>query len=145
MNTIVERFKSQFSTWNSEVIEGLDELYCDRVVFVDPVHRVQGLGALKEYFLKTQAGLNYCEFIFNAEVVANSQAMLVWDMVYSHKKLNQGEKISLSGSSWIVWSDADDGKVSYHQDFYDLSAMVFDHVPILGRVSKSIKRRIANA
>jgi hypothetical protein len=34
------------------------------------------------------------------------------------------------------------GKVRYHRDYFDLGAMLYEHLPLLGSLVKTIKRRL---
>jgi hypothetical protein len=36
-------------------------------------------------------------------------------------------------------------KVVYHRDYLDLGAMLYEQLPLLGRVIRSLKNRAANA
>jgi hypothetical protein len=63
-------------------------------------------------------------------------------MTYEHKALNRGKAITIEGHSLIKGND--DG-VYYHKDYLDMGAMVYEHIPILGRLVKAIKLRMQHA
>ena len=119
----------------------LDRLYRDDVVFCDPLHRLEGLPALKRYFAAMSGGLNECRFEFDGASIAGDSACLPWHMHYAHGSLNGGRPLVLRGCSLLRYAD----KVYYHEDFYDLGAMVYERVPLLGALVRGVKSRMARA
>ena len=61
-------------------------------------------------------------------------------MSFSNPRLNGGEIIHVDGSS--VLSIRDD-LVEYQRDYYDMGAMVYEQLPILGSVVRYIRGRMA--
>ena len=49
-------------------------------------------------------------------------------MHYAHRKIAKGKALSLAGATQIKFTHT----ISYHEDFYDLGAMVYQHIPIIG-------------
>ncbi|WP_237065298.1 nuclear transport factor 2 family protein [Microbulbifer guangxiensis] len=119
----------------------LDRLYDEGVTFCDPVHRVEGLPALKRYFAGMSEGLTSCRFEFDDAVLGNGNACLPWQMHYTHRQLNRGQPLILRGCSLLQFRE----RVYYHEDFYDLGAMVYEHVPLLGSVVRGVKKRLGGA
>ena len=59
-------------------------------------------------------------------------------MSYSHKRLNSAQPIQVQGHSLLKMAD---DKVIYHRDYVDLGAMLYEHIPLLGKVIRTIKAR----
>jgi hypothetical protein len=62
-------------------------------------------------------------------------------MNYCHPFLSKGKEVEVSGTSHI---QGDEDKVRYHRDFVDLGAMLYEHIPFVGKLIAFIKRRAAN-
>lgn len=122
-------------------LELLADVYHSDVTFIDPIHRVDGFEALASYFSDLYANLSECDFIVTEVVEQENQAAIYWEMSYKHEKLNKGKPVSVSGSSHIK---SQDGKVIYHRDFLDLGVMIYEQIPLLGRLIKWIKVKAAN-
>ena len=45
-------------------------------------------------------------------------------MHYAHRKIAKGKALSLAGATQIKFTHT----ISYHEDFYDLGAMVYQHI-----------------
>lgn len=123
------------------ILDKLTYVYADNIEFIDPLHTVNGIGALRSYFAATTQGLDECRFEFHRslEQPEAGEAMLLWTMHYRHRKLAGGKLLSLAGSSHLRFAD----KVYYHRDYYDAGAMMYEHIPLLGGIIRHIKHRVA--
>lgn len=132
-----------YQRFDPALIDALDQIYSDDVVFEDPLHRVEGLPALRRYFAGLVEGLDECRFDFTdclnePDSEQGGQAVLFWTMHYRHRKLKGGAPLSLLGSSHLKFTD----RVTYHRDYFDAGAMLYEHVPVLGFVIRTLKARL---
>ena len=136
------KLKHYYETFDQASFDLLSEIYAEDLVFTDPLHKINGVAALKKYFNDTCSNLTYCKFIFTDEIVGEHSACLIWRMEYCHDSLKNNARLSLVGNSIVQFSD---GKVTSQEDFYDMGAMVYEHIPILGSAIRIIKTRIVKA
>lgn len=136
----LDNFINIYSQLSVDNLNLLDSIYHQDVMFIDPMHRLQGLDVLRDYFDSLYTNLTSCRFTINQVIVEGDQAAIYWHMRFCHPKLNKGQVIELDGSSHIQGCD---DKVSYHRDFVDLGAMLYEHLPLLGKVIRLIKQRAA--
>jgi len=129
----------QLSTDNLQLLNGI---YHAKVDFIDPIHEIHGFDALSHYFDGLYQNVSYCQFNVHHVVETELEAAIYWTMIYQHKQLNGGEKITVTGSSHLK---AFEGKVIYHRDYIDLGEMLYENIPLLGRLIIWIKKRAANA
>lgn len=127
-NPLVEEFKRCYATFGTDTIAELQKVYDPAVVFVDPLHRVEGWAELERYFAASALNLHYCRFEFIDSIVSHEAAFFKWQMQYAHRKIARGKALSLVGATQIKFGQF----ISYHEDFYDLGAMVYQHIPVLG-------------
>ncbi len=138
METVVERFKQTYNRLNAQSLGLLNGLYSHDLVFEDPFHRLSGLPALTEYFTELYRHVESSSFLFENEVVQGNSAVLIWTMSLKHPRLNGGNLITLPGSTHIRFRD----KVTYHRDYFDGGAMLYEHLPLIGLVIRMIKARV---
>jgi len=138
MQTVVERFKQTYDRLNAQSLGLLNELYSHDVVFQDPFRRVTGLPALTDYFAELYRHLESCSFTFDDQVVQGQSAMLTWTMSLRHPRLNRGQLVTVPGSTHIRFHE----KVTYHRDYFDGGAMLYEHLPLIGLVIRMIKERV---
>jgi ketosteroid isomerase-like protein len=138
-NEVYQQFRYLYQNYMQFNAERLAEIYSDQVVFKDPVHEVRGLNALQHYFADISNNLNSCHFLFIDEIVTTDCAHITWEMQFSHPKLRAGKAMTLRGMSFIRYTD----KITYHEDAYDMGAMLYEHLPVLGKLTKWIKNKLA--
>lgn len=134
------RYVDTYNILDASHLNLLGDIYHPQTVFVDPVHKIEGLDKLTEYFAGLYQNMNHCQFDITNVVCEGNQAAIYWEMKFSHKKIKAGETLEVIGHSLLKESS---GKVIYQRDYFDVGSMVYEHVPILGSVIRLIKQKIS--
>ncbi|MDE1464578.1 nuclear transport factor 2 family protein [Spartinivicinus poritis] len=139
---ILTTFKARYLSLNSHNLNQLSIMYTDNVVFIDPVNKFTNVASLQNYFEALYQNLTSCTFKFEEETYINPQgvATIPWQLTYSHLKLNGNQPIQLNGISLVKFLE--NGKAFYHQDYFDLGSMLYEHIPVLGYLVKKLKHNI---
>lgn len=119
-------------------LDKLGEIYSDDVFFQDSAHSIHGLPALKTYFSGMMQHVGSCRFTILCAEVGATQAVIEWRMNFSHPRLNRGKNIEVAGVSLL----SGDGKISRQRDYFDLGAMLYEHLPLMGAAVRHFKRRL---
>ena len=135
-------FLEIFKSLSSENLHRLAEIYTDDIRFVDPAHEINGLDNLRSYFEKLYANATSVDFDFHEPMRLEQRGYVQWIMHFSHPRLQSGRVIEVPGSSFLHFSDSD--KVFHHRDYFDLGSMLYQHLPVLGGVVRSINRRLGS-
>ena len=136
---VYEKFKYLYQHYSSMTTNDLGVLYHENIQFKDPVHTLYGLNNLISYFEKINKNTSNCSFEFVHEVVSSEGAYITWDMIFSHPKIAGGSQVTVRGMTHIKMRK---GKIVYHEDSYDLGAMIYEHIPLVGYSIKSLKKRL---
>ena len=136
----MEKFIETYKKLNANNLHLLSDIYAENIVFIDPAHKIEGLNNLNQYFASMYKNLRSASFTFHETTRSDNHAYIQWTMDFSHPKLAGGRMISLPGISMLKFNG--EGKVNLHHDFFDMGAMLYEHIPLLGRVVKSIKNRL---
>ena len=139
--SVTDALKATFSTADNLTAEDLARIYTEDVVFVDPLGRIEGLDTLSRYFAGVYKNVSSCRFEYLDELKTDSKASIKWDMVFRHSKLSGGKEIVVRGVSMLEFTD----KVHYHEDVYDLGALMYENIPVLGAPVRMLKRRAHEA
>ncbi|MDF2178206.1 nuclear transport factor 2 family protein [Aliiglaciecola sp. CAU 1673] len=124
---------------SADSIGKLSQLYSNNIEFVDPVKTHKGLHALSTYFDNLLENCEFCRFDIHSVDTASCSYFVQWQMHFCHKRLNGGQKITIDGISQVKEAA---GKVVYQRDYYDLGAMLYEHVPLLGAGVRVLKKRL---
>ncbi|WP_244325806.1 nuclear transport factor 2 family protein [Shewanella aestuarii] len=140
MPLIIEQFIALYQKLNKDNLHLLSDIYAVNITFRDPLHQVQGLEALTDYFANLYSNISFIEFditeVFHSP--SQQQVSLFWTMRYAHPKLNKGQAIHVDGMSKLQYND----KIFYHRDYFDVGQMLYEKIPFLGGLISMIKKRI---
>lgn len=131
-------FYNQLSFSN---LETLRQLYAPEVEFIDPVHRISGLSELEKYFAHAYQNLQHCEFEMGAHGVGPHWGFVSWQMRFRHNAIGAGALIVVDGTTELTYNA--EGKIIRHRDYYDLTQMVYQHLPVIGWLTGKVRSRMA--
>lgn len=135
---LAQRVREAYQSLASTEIADVESLYTTDVHFEDPSHAIQGKAALIRYFGKMFRKLHQCSFKFHSTIADGSNVCLTWTMFFNHPKLSGGETIRVEGASYLKTRN---GKIYYHRDYFDLGAMLYEHLPVVGIIVQKSKQR----
>lgn len=138
-NGLITRLMGFYESFSSANLSRLDEVYTPDIEFVDPVHRVDGILSLKHYLKKMAVNLSHYRIRYLDVLVGDNNAYLTWEMEFAHKRINGGKTITVRGMSRLKFTN----RVYYHEDSYDLGALLYEHLPLVGGMTRFLKARLA--
>ncbi|EKD35816.1 MAG: hypothetical protein ACD_75C01768G0002 [uncultured bacterium] len=136
----MENFLKTYKQLNAGNLELLDTIYSDHIRFVDPAHEIVGLDRLRGYFAGLYGNVTSIEFDFRHEMRLGDEGYVQWRMTFSHRRLKGGRPINVEGASYLQFDITN--KVYFHRDYFDLGAMLYEQLPVLGTVVIALKRRL---
>ncbi|SJN57053.1 nuclear transport factor 2 family protein [Vibrio ruber] len=128
-----------YTQLNKHNLDTLHDIYHDAVVFEDAAHRIEGVTALSDYFIKLYQNVERCNFTIHEQYPTDNGGFLIWTMHLQHPKLRHGQLVNVQGTTHLRFQD---NKVIYHRDYFDLGEMLYEQLPLLGRIIRWIKRRL---
>ncbi len=137
----LNNFVNVYQTLGTDNLDLLETIYHSNIIFIDPLHKVEGINDLHQYFESLYQNLLMCEFVIDNIIANNNEAAIYWKMTYQHKKLNKGKEVTVCGSSHIKGQE---DKVTYHRDYLDVGAMLYEQLPLFGKLTKWIKAKAAS-
>ncbi|MGE8361231.1 nuclear transport factor 2 family protein [Pseudomonas sp.] len=141
MSDFLRRFAREFAALDKDNLDRLGELYADDVLFRDPLHEVYGLAGVHQYFTELYANVSDLNFQFHGmDQVRDGEGYLRWTMSYRHPRLAGGELIQVAGCSHLMWHNH---KVHQHRDYFDAGNLLYEHLPVMGRIIRWLKGRLA--
>ena len=140
--SMIERIQQLYAELGPDNVtrERLAQVYDEQVVFVDPMHRIEGLDQLERYFVGLYRNLDDINFRYLSHWENNGEAMLRWEMTYAHPKVAGGRPITIPGVTYLQF----DERIRIHQDYFDSNQMLFDHLPVIGSILGWLKGRLNN-
>ena len=118
------------------------ELYSENIHFSDALILTKDKQVIVKHFSDLEAAGNQVKVTMHQKLISGNDVFLVWSMEARFTPIRT-ERISDSlGVTHLRFDE--NGKVVLHQDFWDSTEGFFRHIPVLGSVVNSVKRRVAN-
>lgn len=136
---LADRVRKAYHTLGNDNLDEVESLYSEDIYFEDPSHAIQGKSSLLKYFAKMFKNLKTCEFKFHKTITNGTDIFMSWTMFLHHPRLNKGKVIRVEGASYLRTRN---GKIYYHRDYFDMGAMVYENLPLLGKIVLRIKQRL---
>ncbi len=118
----------------------LDATYAADVYFNDNLKAVRGSTELARYLDESAGGVEDCRVTIE-DVTRNKDGdyLVRWRMLIRFRKFAKGRDTWTVGITHLRF--AADGRVAYHQDYWDSALGIYQHIPLLGAAIRAIRRR----
>jgi len=117
----------------------VEALYADDIYFEDPTQGTQGKAALMKHIVHTFSNISNFSFKSHTMLTSDTDVFISWTQIFNHKKLAGGKTIRVEGSSYLKTRG---GKIYYQRDYFDLGAVVYENLPIIGPIIKILRSRL---
>ncbi|GAA3719287.1 nuclear transport factor 2 family protein [Oceanisphaera sediminis] len=138
MSPALTVFCREYQRLSPNHLEGLYDIYAPDIRFCDPAHEIQGIASLVAYFDTLFTQVTACRFDIEQVMEQDGEALVRWQMVFCHPRLNGGKEVQVPGVSHLRFAE----QVYEHTDYFDMGAMLYEQLPLLGGVIRALKRRL---
>lgn len=138
---MIQHIQDTYQAINADSLKQgiLRDLYTEDVVFLDPFHRIDGLEALHAYFTRLYTNVHSIDFVYGESAQRDDMIFMEWAMTLRHPRLRRGAPVKVDGTTRFQIRD---GRVCLHRDYMDTAQMLYENLPVLGSVIRSIKQRM---
>jgi steroid Delta-isomerase len=135
------RFVTYWESLTLEAVQDLPAYYTADAYFRDPFNEVHGQVAISRIFSEMFTRLIEPRFHIIETVSQPGSAFLIWDFMFRFKSFKPEIARTIHGTTHVRF--APDGRVSYHRDYWDAAAELYEHLPVIGGVLRHLRRRFA--
>lgn len=138
----VDRFGNFLQNIGSKdfIRENTAKTYTDTAFLNDTLVTHRGAAAIEAYFLRTADAMTHFEVTIDDVARSGADHYIRWTMVFAAPALSKGEKVHSTGISHVRFSA--DGRVAFHQDFWDSGENFFGRAPVAGGIIGLIRKRL---
>ncbi len=137
----VERFQSLLSDFKApDFRPRIRGVYAENVFFNDTLKTVRGVDEVEAYLAASAEAIEKGTVEFLDLAVKDGNYYFRWVMTIRFKRFARGEDKRSLGMTHVRFDRQ--GKVVLHQDFWDSSGGLFEHVPVLGWMLRRAKKRL---
>ena len=138
----IARFKLFFADFSPQKIDILlDQTYATDAWFNDTLKTIRGRDQMRSYLRHSAEAVESC-VVEVKEILSNETGdyYIRWLMTIRFKRFKKGQDTQTIGISHLRFNS--DGLVCFHQDYWDSTAGIFEHIPVLGWMIGKIKARL---
>ncbi len=118
-------------------VDRLHDVYTADAWFKDPFNEVSGIDAITRIFRHMFDQVDAPRFVVTNTVLQGEQAFLTWDFLFRMKRFS-GDEQCIRGATHVRF--ADDGRVCFHRDYWDAAEELYEKLPLLGSLMRTLKR-----
>lgn len=138
---MLNRVKQLFSNYTRDYLAAnITEVYAEEVYFRDAFKQFDRATDIREYMLAGLAPLDQAEFVFNRVARSGSDYYFDWTMRLDFKKTPANTWEESIGVSHMRFNA--DGKVIFHQDYWDPTDIVYRRIPIARQLIAFVKKKL---
>lgn len=137
----LERLKTMFNEYTPDQLrKNIPEVYAEEFFFRDGFKTKTRREELVDYMAESTESITSCQFDFAEPIIQDGNYYLRWTMHLDFKKSSKKAASSVLGMSHIRFNK--DGKVVFHQDYWDPSDIIYKRIPVMGWIVRQIRKRI---
>ncbi len=122
-------------------VQDFGSYYAQDAYFKDPFNEVSGLEQIERIFERMFRQVTEPRFVVRERIGDESGLILVWDMTFRMKAWQSRELQVIRGVSHLRFGD--DGKVTYHRDYWDTGEELYSKLPLIGVMTRLLRRALA--
>ena len=134
----VKAFLSNLSPEN--VAATTRDVYAEDAYFNDTLKTLRGVDQIETYLIHTAKTVTSISVDFDDVARSGEDYYFRWRMDFQAPKLDKGGVIRTVGMTQIRFNK--EGKVVLHQDFWDSSAGLFEHLPVTNQMINAVRKRL---
>lgn len=135
---VLSRFIAFYSPLNKDrIIDSTDQIYARKLYFNDTLVTLFDRNALQDHLLATAKRLNYMSLEPLKVIRDENQIYLIWVMEARFSLLGKERLSRTIGITQLRFNER--GQVFFHQDFWDSSQGLDQHLPLLGPVTRWLR------
>ncbi|MFZ6711301.1 nuclear transport factor 2 family protein [Undibacterium sp. TC9W] len=134
----LDKLVNFFESITLAACQDLSGVYTEDAYFKDPFNELRGPPAINQVFQHMFVQVHEPRFRITSTVLQGDTAFLVWDFLFSMKNFNAAPQC-IRGSTHIRF--AEDGRVSFHRDYWDAAEELYEKLPVLGSFMRFLKNQ----
>ena len=136
---MLKRVEDLYTNYTYENLQNsFPKVYAETIYFRDAFKQYNRLDELMPYMLKGVEAVSGVKFVFNHIMRSRSEFFIEWTMSIKFKGKDYFE--SSIGMSRFRFDSC--GKVIFHQDYWDPTAMIYQKIPIAKQLINFVQNRI---
>lgn len=135
------RYVRFYETLTTDSLKEIATHFTPDATFRDPFNNVKGVDKIRLVFEDMFKTIGQPDFKVTDRAwsdTGDNHAYMRWTFTYRVR--GKGQPLLVDGVSYMTF--ADDGRVASHIDYWDAAQGLYEHLPVIGWVLRSIRKRV---
>lgn len=132
----LDRLIAAFESLAPDSVDALAGLYAEDATFRDPFNDVRGRASVARIFGHMFEQVGSPRFEVHSAMCDGADAWLDWTMHFTMR----GQVLRIEGATRLRFDDA--GRVAEHRDYWDAAQELYEKLPLLGALMRTLRRRL---
>jgi steroid Delta-isomerase len=133
----IDQLVRWFETLTPESAREVQRYYTPDAYFKDPFNELHGVEGIRRVFVHMFEQVNEPKFCVTGRWQSGEGAMLLWDFTFRMKR-GPAALQTIRGATHLRF--ATDGRVNWHRDYWDAAEELYEKLPLIGALARSLKR-----
>lgn len=134
-------FKALYQNLDAtDVSERIKQVYAESLYFNDTLNTHNSIHTLTPYLVKTGEHLLDYNFEVTQSFQDGSDVFVKWNMDMTFEVMGKRVRSESIGISQLKFNSQ--GKIIFHQDFWDSAEGIHKHIPYVGRWVKTVRNKL---
>ncbi len=116
------------------------ELYASDAYFNDQIKELRGAVAIRDYLVRSAEALVDPSIRDEQVLIDDGHVVVRWSMSFRTKRDADRPPAVASGVSHLIFDRQ--GRVAFHEDFWDVTTSVWERIPVAGTIIRRVKASI---
>lgn len=137
----IKRFSDFFAVLTEDKVrQQVRNVYAKEFYFNDTLKEIRDIDTLERYLIHTAQKVESCTVDLLDVSVNHGEYYFRWLMHIKFKEFKKGQIQTSNGMTHIRFNK--EGKIIFHQDYWDAASHLFEKVPFVGWMIRKIKKRL---
>lgn len=137
----VDGFLGALRSYSPEAMRSsAGSLYAPDAYFNDQIKELRGAAAIQEYLVRSAEALVDPSIRDEQVLIDDGHVVVRWSMSFRTKRDADRPPAVARGVSHLIFDRQ--GKVAFHEDFWDVTTSVWERIPVAGTIIRRVKASI---
>lgn len=138
---MLQRVEALFTNYTEDHLrENVTNVYAEKIYFRDAFKSFENAEDVRDYFLHGLEPLSEADFEFRRIIRTGDEFYIDWIMRLDFKKTPGGAWEESIGMTHMRFNS--EGKVIFHQDYWDPTDIVYQRIPIAKQLINYVKKKM---
>ena len=126
-----------FETLTPASLQDIATVYAQTATFRDPFNDLRGVASVRQVYQHMFETLVEPRFVITSKLIESAGAFMAWRFLFTLR----GKAYVIEGGTHFVLDEQ--GLIATHRDYWDAAQELYEKIPVLGAVLRSLRKKLS--